>query len=65
MILNNIEGKRIKFRGATDANIFRKIGRESVAIGIGGGAFHSIFEWASIDYMEKITKVIITLCSNE
>lgn len=65
MISNNIECKRIKFRGVTDANIFREIGREAVTIGIGGGAFHSIFEWASINDMEKITNVIITLCSNQ
>ena len=65
MISNNIECKRIKFRGVTDANIFREIGREAITIGIGGGAFHSIFEWASINDMEKITNVIITLCSNQ
>lgn len=65
MHCNNLECKKIAFRGMTDSVYLREKGLHAITIGIGASSFHSIYEWASINDMEKTTNTIITLCSQK
>lgn len=62
---NDLDCNRIAFRGLTDSTVLRENGKTAITIGIGCSSFHSIYEWASINDMEKTTNTIVTLCSQK
>ncbi len=61
MLVNGLKCQKINFRGLTDATLFREQGKEAITIGIGCSAFHSIYEWASINDMEKTVRTLVSI----
>ncbi len=61
MLVNGLQCKKINFRGITDATLFREQRKVAITIGIGCSAFHSIYEWVSINDMEKTVRTLVSI----
>lgn len=58
----HVEYRHINFRGCTDASIIFSKGIPATTLGVGGGGFHSKYEWVSIQDMERMVDVIKAIC---